>query len=303
MAIFISYSHEDRGFVEKLAQNLVLRKARVWIDRWELEVGDSLVSRVQEAIESSSALLVIMSEAAVRSEWCRRELSAGLLRELEERRVVVLPVRVDDCTFPIFLRDKVYADFRTSFDQGLEAVLEGIASVTAEGLGTIDRPEFHVDWSMDWGYLGERFLVKFLLVEHISGTPATAVTEVNVLADDGATARYREYEREGLDWWARQLVLELIRESVASRDLHVILTDQKPKTIEMGLRDPELDLGYGIHVESRRVGNDSGKDLLIDIGGQLAVIGEASRERFRKPTPDEWIRIGEVMTRLGTIRR
>jgi hypothetical protein len=130
MPIFISYSHQERDFVDTLSYHLVKAKAHVWVARWELRVGDSLLNRIESAIQSASALLVILSEASTKSEWCRKELTAGLVRELEERRVVVLPVLLEECTVPLFLRDKLYADFRTDFDAGLRAVLESVARVT-----------------------------------------------------------------------------------------------------------------------------------------------------------------------------
>ena len=46
MPIFISYSHEDKDFVNKLAVNLVRHKAYVCIDRWDLNVGDSIIDKV-----------------------------------------------------------------------------------------------------------------------------------------------------------------------------------------------------------------------------------------------------------------
>lgn len=115
MPIFISYSHVDKAFVDKLAASLVEHDAHVWVDTWELNVGDSILNRVQEAIQDSSALLIVLSKASVASEWCKKELSAGLMRELDEKRVVVLPVLIEDCEIPVFLREKMYADFRKDF--------------------------------------------------------------------------------------------------------------------------------------------------------------------------------------------
>jgi hypothetical protein len=103
MALFISYSHQDRVFVDQLAANLVKRgRARVWVDRWELRVGDSLIQRIQEAMQSAGALIVVLSKASAASEWCRKELSAGPIRELEERRVLVLPSCWRTATYPCF---------------------------------------------------------------------------------------------------------------------------------------------------------------------------------------------------------
>ena len=72
MPIFISYSHADKAFVDELALNLIKHDAHVWVDTWELNVGDSILNRVQEAIQSSSALLIVLSKASVASEWCKK---------------------------------------------------------------------------------------------------------------------------------------------------------------------------------------------------------------------------------------
>jgi hypothetical protein len=82
------------------------------MDRWELNIGDSLISRIQGALTEADAILIVLSRKSVSSEWCKKELNAGLIRELEEKRVVVLPCVVEECNIPLFLRDKLYADFR-----------------------------------------------------------------------------------------------------------------------------------------------------------------------------------------------
>lgn len=148
MPIFICHSHQDKEFVDRLAVQLTRQKARVWLDRWELKVGDSIVEKIQSAIKAASALIVVLSKASVASQWCQKELNAGLIRELEERRVVVLPLLLEDCEIPMFLRDKKYADFRSNFDEGLRDTLIAIASVTSDTQGRIERPEFHIDWSI-----------------------------------------------------------------------------------------------------------------------------------------------------------
>ena len=147
MPVFISYSHQDSDFATELAAQLVKHKAKVWIDQWELHVGDSLIDRIQEAIQGASALIVILSQASINSEWCKKELSSGLLRELEEKRVVVLPALIKNCEVPLFLRGKMYADFRTDFDKGLRDTLEAISRVTSEGLGRYEEPGWTIDWA------------------------------------------------------------------------------------------------------------------------------------------------------------
>lgn len=60
--IFISYNHNDKNFVTGLARNLVYARHNAWIDTWELNAGDSLLDRIQEAIGESDAILVVLSE-------------------------------------------------------------------------------------------------------------------------------------------------------------------------------------------------------------------------------------------------
>jgi hypothetical protein len=159
VAIFISYSHTDKAFVHKLALRLIQHNAHVWIDSWELNVGDSLIPRIQQAIQESAALLIVLSKASVESEWCKKELNADLMRELDEKRVLVLPVLVEDCDIPLFLREKMYADFRASFDIGVRAIVPALARFTnpdqgrfAEGKANTELGEELGNWQRSVSY-------------------------------------------------------------------------------------------------------------------------------------------------------
>jgi hypothetical protein len=110
--------------VERLAKNLRRSGVRVWFDQWEIKVGDSIVQKINDGISSHSYLGVVLSPAAVRSPWVRSELSAGLVRELHTRRVVVLPILHRNCRMPPLLQPKHYADFRLSYRKGLEELLD-----------------------------------------------------------------------------------------------------------------------------------------------------------------------------------
>jgi hypothetical protein len=287
MPVFISYSHHDGDFATELAAQLVKHKAKVWIDQWELHVGDSLIDRIQMAIQGASALLVILSQSSIKSEWCKKELSSGLLRELEEKRVVVLPVLIDDCKIPLFLKGKMYADFRTDFDKGLRAVLEAISRVTSEGLGRYEEPEWTIDWAIDHEYLDNIFSMRLTIVEQAKDQPYSVLTEIVINANEEATKRYRRFEEEGIDWIERAsiiLELALLADKV---DLRLFLEDEFPKTKEIGMKDQKLKTAFNILVTARRLGEDTGRDILLDLSGQLRSIMEAQRQNLRAPTVGE----------------
>ena len=137
MSIFISYSHKDKDFVDKLGLKLVAKRIKVFIDRWEMKLGDSITNKIQDAITDASFLMVILSKNSIACDWCKREITTGLMLELDKRRIVVLPILIEDCEIPLFLRDKFYADFRTSFDDGLSTILESLSTMNNDELGRI----------------------------------------------------------------------------------------------------------------------------------------------------------------------
>jgi len=275
MPVFISYSHQDKDFVDKLAANLVMHKARVWIDRWELNVGDSIIDKIQEAIQESDALIIVISRSSMESVWCQKELSAGLLRELEEKRVIVLPVLLEECKMPIFLKGKQYADFREDFDNGFMKILEAIAKVTSDTQGRVDKqPECFFDWSMDWGFIDDDlFRLRLTLVDHGKDIPYVVLTEMNIFANEVATEKYKMRAREGKEWLGRlPIVLALGDFAEQNKDLHFFLDDSFPKSHKFQMGDSKLGIIYDVVVTSRWIGEDTGKSVFIDYGNHLIEI-------------------------------
>jgi len=287
MPVFISYSHADKTFVDKMSAHLVKNNAHVWVDTWELNVGDSILNRVQDAIQESSALLVVLSKASVASEWCKKELSAGLMRELDEKRVVVLPVLIEDCEIPVFLREKMYADFRINFDLGISTLIDGIAKVTNSDQGRIFEEHGTVDWSVDWGYRDGLFELHFTLVESSPNMPMTILTEVFVLCNDVVTKRHEQFVNAGVDWMGRLVLTEALVDIANEDDFRVILDSQFPQIMNSKLIDEKRKAEYTINVKCRRLGQDNGKDQLVNISRYLIDIRDYMREISRPPTKEE----------------
>jgi hypothetical protein len=299
MPIFISYSHADSEFVDILAAHLVKPKARVWVDRWELNVGDSLIDRIQNAIQTAAALIVVLSKASVESEWCKKEFSAGLLRELEERRVVVLPALKETCDIPIFLRGKMYADFRSNFDSGLNTILEAVARITSEGLGRLESPEWHTDWAVDWGIREGLFFLRLTMVEQAKDHPYTVLSELEARANEIATARYLNFHEENLGWVERLAIIEMIATSMSEGNHQFVIDDQFPQVRSFSVRDQKLGTAFEIKVTARRLGEDTGKGVFFDYGSQIKQISQRLRETLRGPTTGEWATIQRLRESLN----
>ena len=281
MPIFISYSHQDKGFVDVLAKQLVVHHVNVWLDRWELNIGDSILERIQTAIDESSALLVVLSKASVGSEWCKKELSGGLLKELEGKRVFVMPVLLEDCDVPLFARGKLYADFRSSFDEGLSVVLEGVAKITNPNLARFKEPDYHIDHAMDWQFNNNLVSIRLTYVEQARGQPYTCLTTVHILIEGEAKAIYDAYSKDNDGEMARFRVVEALYLHLQKQDsIRPRLSDQFEKRLEFEFKG-KLGEAYAAMISARRLGEDTGRDILINTSNLIERTYKHEKEVLR----------------------
>lgn len=85
-ALFISHSSKDKAAITKFARQLNRLGIDVWLDDWELEVGDNLNKRIREAIQKSQYLAVAVTPAFLKSEWCNKELKDAIAKEKSYRK-------------------------------------------------------------------------------------------------------------------------------------------------------------------------------------------------------------------------
>jgi division/cell wall cluster transcriptional repressor MraZ len=110
--LFVSYSSKDKEYVGRIISSLEEKGSELWVDYNELLPGDSLIASIQNAISKSPWFIVVLSENSIDSEWCKKELYQALNEEIDRKEVFVIPVVIDDCRIPNFIKDKVYADLR-----------------------------------------------------------------------------------------------------------------------------------------------------------------------------------------------
>lgn len=122
---FISYSRKDADFAKKLASSLEREDVVVWIDTVEIDVGSSIAWEISRAIKLYDYFIAVLSPDYISSNWCRREFGAGIIRAIE-RKAILLPVLYRECEIPELIADKMYADFRTSYDAGFTQLLRSL---------------------------------------------------------------------------------------------------------------------------------------------------------------------------------
>lgn len=109
-SVFISYSHHDQVLVRAVAERIQSNDFHVWLDEWDLRVGDSLVERISEALNQVDFVVTFISPASVDSQWCQKEVSLAMTGELADKGVKVLPVRIGNVEMPPSLKDKFYLE-------------------------------------------------------------------------------------------------------------------------------------------------------------------------------------------------
>lgn len=124
--VFISYSHRDMKFADKLANALTSDGINVWYDHWKIRVGDSIIRKIQEGITTSNFLIILLSKNSTESRWVEQELNAATIKNIESYGVFILPVLVEKCLIPTFLSDKKYADFTQDFSSAYKELLTAI---------------------------------------------------------------------------------------------------------------------------------------------------------------------------------
>jgi len=126
LKIFIAHASEDKNIVRKLANDLIDRGLLVWFDEWEIKVGDSLVEKINQGIEYSSFMAIVLSKNSIEKTWFKKEINAGFVKELNNRGVYLLPLLLEDCKVPPLLSDKKYANFSISYENGLAELLASL---------------------------------------------------------------------------------------------------------------------------------------------------------------------------------
>lgn len=122
--IFISHSSIDKAAVKRLCTDLRNNDVDVWLDEWEIDVGDNIVQKVQEGLKNATFVAIWLTQNSIEFGWVQKEWNATIYREISDKEVRVLPLLAEDCEIPYFLADKKHADFRSRYQDGLDQILK-----------------------------------------------------------------------------------------------------------------------------------------------------------------------------------
>jgi hypothetical protein len=112
--------------VERIARDLIEKSITVWLDEWEILIGDSITQRVQQGLDEVDFVLLFLTTHSVESGWVEKEWRSQVGLEAERKQVRILPVRGDACELPLLLSDKKCADVNIDYRKAVSQLVRAI---------------------------------------------------------------------------------------------------------------------------------------------------------------------------------
>lgn len=306
--VFICHNREDKPVAERICEELVKAGHETFYDKWDIRPGDSFIEKISEGIAGSSYLLILLSKHSVNSSWVKKELEIALAKQIKTNHLMVIPCLLEDCDIPVFLESISYADFRNSFEDGINELLPAIAKVDALKSGRLkegDEAWIH-DWAIDNALPDPatgKFTITFIILSWYGTETYSCYYFINCTAGSKLSDRLREYP-EHLGFGRYMMFLSTIKINIdnyiriTKKDFGVWLPDAQEhrtilKTIDEATKNPVLVMDF----RARRLGTLSDKATMLWIGKMLnefleqyikQITDEVPRSSFQQF--EEWLK-------------
>lgn len=121
--VFISYSHKDSQFVNKLDRKLQQHGFDTWRYEKDILVGDSIPEKIVEAIDRTRVIVIVVSPDSHGRPWLRYELTKATERMINGG-CRVMPVLIGNIDPPAMIGHMHYADCRKGSRRGYTKILQ-----------------------------------------------------------------------------------------------------------------------------------------------------------------------------------
>ncbi len=133
MRAFLCNSSNDKNTVRAVYD--ALKPESAWLDSAEIDVSDTIIEKLETAIEQATDFVIFWSQRASESPWVRFELNMAFTRHLYGRTIRIHPVRLDCTPLPLSLRQYRYLDVSESTSP-VDAIVAGLTGpLSAPPLG------------------------------------------------------------------------------------------------------------------------------------------------------------------------
>lgn len=112
---FISHAHADQFRVSEIREWLRQSGIPCWYDGEQLHASSQIATAIANAIPNCRAMVLMLSKAAVESGWVKEEYELAMEQRTSLPDFHIVPVLLEDCVIPGFLRTTLYVDARSQF--------------------------------------------------------------------------------------------------------------------------------------------------------------------------------------------
>jgi hypothetical protein len=122
--VFLSHSSKDQRFASRLAAVFGRHGVKVFYSKTNIRGAQQWHDEIGHALARCDWFVLVLSPAAVRSEWVKRELVYALQSKRYRRHIAPLllkPCKIDKLSWTLLGFESI--DFRTSFEKGSEELL------------------------------------------------------------------------------------------------------------------------------------------------------------------------------------
>ena len=190
-----------------------------------------------------------------------------MIRELEEKSVLLIPIVIDDCEIPLFLREKLYIDFRTSKDEAFALLLRSLERVSNPAQARAETPSYHIDWSMSIISQDDDFGVEWNFVDHGVSLPYVVLTQVVFFPTGVMQGVFCELLSDTDKFmFISECMEEILNEE---QEMRFMITSAKPVRRTIVYKDSRNDGRMNVMITARRMGQDTGMDTIVDVDRNL----------------------------------
>lgn len=98
--VFLSYARGDENVARELAAGLRDAELSGWMDQSDIATGDAIADKLKESLRQASAIVLLVSERSLKSQWVQFELGAAFAMGKS-----IIPILIDEAGIEISLPD------------------------------------------------------------------------------------------------------------------------------------------------------------------------------------------------------
>jgi hypothetical protein len=147
--LFLSHNSADKPWTERLASVVEADRTgpplKVFFDKWDIPPGGDIPSELEQGLQNSKYVGLVLSPEALASDWVMLERSTAIFRDPAARQRGLLPLMRRTCELPDMLARLRYIDFRNDHDfaESLTELINTLRGISSRGDRVLTEADVH----------------------------------------------------------------------------------------------------------------------------------------------------------------